>query len=99
MEVDISLVQLWTIFVGSSRTWLWWSEARSWLVHLVKQSQGRWSPKGEIGLILSFYQLLNKVPFLASNVIRQAHSDHNLIILDMLGKHPKNEPRDSRLRF
>lgn len=42
---------------------------------------------------------LSKVPFLASYVIHQANSDHDLVVLDTLGRMPKEGRKDPRLHF
>lgn len=51
---------------------------------------------------MSFLMLsswLSKVPFLAFEVIRQAQSDHDVILLDTTGREVRNRGRDSKLRF
>lgn len=42
---------------------------------------------------------LSMVPLLAFEVIWQAQSDHDLILLDTTGREVRNRGRDSRLRF
>lgn len=42
---------------------------------------------------------LQEVSFLATGVIRQANFDHDLIVLDTIGRKPKQGKRDPRLSF
>lgn len=42
---------------------------------------------------------LCKVPFLSSEVVRRASSDHDAIILDTMGRKPKKTQTDLRLFF
>lgn len=42
---------------------------------------------------------LGRVPFLASYVVRQANSDHDVVVLDTLGRKPIGGKRDHRLQF
>lgn len=41
----------------------------------------------------------NKFPFLLTNVIRQANSDHDVVVLDTMGWKPKVDINDLRLSF
>lgn len=38
-------------------------------------------------------------PFFSSNILQQAHFDHNAIQLDTLGRKPMDSIKDPRLRF
>lgn len=42
---------------------------------------------------------LSSVPFLASYIVCQANSDHNLVVLDTLGRMLKEERKDPKLYF
>lgn len=42
---------------------------------------------------------LRKVPPLATTILRQANSDHDLIILDTIGRKPRKGRVDPRLGF
>lgn len=48
---------------------------------------------------LVFASWLSKVPFLLLEVVHQASFDHDVIILDTMGKKPRNVKTNSRLLF
>lgn len=42
---------------------------------------------------------LQAMPFMATSVIQEVHSDHDMIFLDTLGRRPTSGMRDPRLTF
>ncbi|KAG8483681.1 hypothetical protein CXB51_022493 [Gossypium anomalum] len=42
---------------------------------------------------------IDNLHFLATNVVRKANSDHNAILLDTMGRKPREDVKDSRLFF
>lgn len=61
--------------------------------------RGKGLVKGRIDRFLVSSSWLSEVPFLASEVVREAESDHDFIILDVEGRKPRGCCKDPRLQF
>lgn len=81
---DMTLVN-----VKSDRGWLTWTN----------NLRGCGLVKERLDRFVASLGWLRLCPFLSSDVYRQAHFDHDVIILDTLGRKPKDMVRDLRLSF
>ncbi|PPD94897.1 hypothetical protein GOBAR_DD08076 [Gossypium barbadense] len=75
--------------VKTNRGWFTWTN----------DCEGSMLIKERIDIILISASALESIPFLSKNVVRQANSDHNAILLDTMGRKLKEEIKDSRLLF
>lgn len=55
--------------------------------------------KERLDRYLVFANWIQKAPFLSTSVLRQASSNHDVIILDTIGRRPRNGSVDLRLSF
>ncbi|KAK5835665.1 hypothetical protein PVK06_011359 [Gossypium arboreum] len=81
---DLALVDL-----KVDRGWFTW----------VNNCKGNKLVKERIDRFLMSTNAINKFPFIATNIIRQANSDHEEVMLDTLGQKPKVDIKDPRLFF
>ncbi|KAA3488688.1 reverse transcriptase [Gossypium australe] len=65
----------------------------------VNNREGNRLIKERLDRFLTSVSTVEKFPFIASSVIRQAQSDHDAILLDLHGRKLMDYPWDSRLRF
>ncbi|TYG40891.1 hypothetical protein ES288_D12G130400v1 [Gossypium darwinii] len=55
--------------------------------------------KERLDRFLTSVEVVENFPFIATKVVRQTQSDHDAIILDLLGRKLKDYPKDKRLCF
>lgn len=71
---------------------------KGWLT-CTNNRRGEGLVKERLDCYLVFASWLRKVPFLSSTLLRQANFDHDVIILDTMGRRPRDGRVDSRVLF
>ncbi|KAG8486025.1 hypothetical protein CXB51_019383 [Gossypium anomalum] len=86
--IDV-LEKLSLVDVKTTKGWFTW----------VNNREGNNMLKERLDRFLISTSIVDKFPFIDSNMVRQSNSDHNAIVLDTLVRKPRDNFRDPRLLF
>ncbi|KAA3461960.1 reverse transcriptase [Gossypium australe] len=83
------LEELALVDIKTDRGWFTW----------VNNREGNDLVKGRLDRFVMSANAISNFPFIATNVIRQAKSDHDEVIMDTMGRKPREDLKDPRIFF